>query len=292
MRRRHWPRGDPARTAGTPPRSASSRSLARLSLTVTAALAVMAVGCGRDDEPEPAPPPPSPSVSPGFVVLSDVDRRILTDIRYATAYNFIGRRVDGYQEPLCLLTRRAAEALRRVQEAALAVGRSLKVYDCYRPQRATEDFLNWAGQPGQDAMKAEFYPRVAKAELVDRGYLGAPSAHSRGSTVDLTLVDVPPPEQARFEPGQPLLACTAPRAQRFPDNSVDMGTGFDCFDPLSHTDSDRVGPVAGENRRQLRQLMADGGFVGYDREWWHFRYRDEPWPDTYFDLPVTRSSAG
>ncbi|MFB9849923.1 M15 family metallopeptidase [Micromonospora andamanensis] len=248
-----------------------------------------AVGCGRD-EPRPPSSPSAPS-GPGFVALSDVDQRILTDIRYATGHNFVGRRIDGYQEPLCLLTARAADALRGVQDAALAAGRSLKVYDCYRPQRATDDFLNWAGQPGQDTMKAAFYPRVAKAELVDRGYLGAPSAHSRGSTVDVTLVDMPAPEQARYVPGQPLVACTAPRPQRFADNSVDMGTGFDCFDPLSHTDSDRVGPTARENRRQLRQLMTDGGFVGYDREWWHFRLRDEPWPDTCFDLPVTRSSA-
>jgi zinc D-Ala-D-Ala dipeptidase len=278
----------------------SPRTLARVGLTVTATLAMVTGGCGQSDEPQPAPPPApppaspsvSPSVSPGLVVLSAIDDRILTDIRYATAYNFVGRRVDGYQEPLCLLTARAAEALRRVQDAALAVGRSLKVYDCYRPQRATDDFLDWAAQPGQDAMKAEFYPRVAKTELVDRGYLGAPSAHSRGSTVDLTLVDLSTSDRARSEPGQPLVPCTAAYAQRSADNSVDMGTGFDCFDPLSHTDSDRVGPIARHNRRQLRQLMTDGGFVGYDREWWHFRYRDEPWPDTYFDLPVTRSSAG
>ncbi|GIJ20768.1 D-alanyl-D-alanine dipeptidase [Micromonospora lutea] len=221
-----------------------------------------------------------------------MDHRILTDIRYASAYNFLGRPVDGYQQPLCLLTARAAAALRGVQDAALAVGRSLKVYDCYRPQRATDDFLNWVGQPGRDAMKTAFYPRVPKTELVDRGYLGAPSAHSRGSTVDLTLVDVPAPDQARHVPGQPLVACTAAHRQRVTDNSVDMGTGFDCFDPLSHIDSDRVSVTARENRRQLRQLMTDGGFVGYDREWWHFRYRDEPWPDTYFDLPVARSSTG
>ncbi|BCJ62486.1 M15 family metallopeptidase [Micromonospora endophytica] len=256
---------------------------------MVAGVALAVAGCGRD-EPRPPPSPSAPS-GPDFVVLSDVDQRILTDIRYATAYNFIGRPVDGYQEPLCLLTTRAAEALRGVQDAALAVGRSLKVYDCYRPQRATDDFLHWAGQPGQDAMRVAFHPRVAKAELVDRGYLGAPSAHSRGSTVDVTLVDVPAPEQPRYVPGQPLAACTAPQAQRFADNSVDMGTGFDCFDPSSHIDSDQIDPTARENRRQLRQLMTAGGFVGYDQEWWHFRYGDEPWPDTYFDLPVTRSSA-
>ncbi|NLU78590.1 M15 family metallopeptidase [Micromonospora sp. HNM0581] len=261
---------------------------------MVAALLVVTGGCGPGGGPTPAPPSspvPAPSVSPGFVVLSDVDDRILADIRYASADNFLGRRVDGYQEPLCLLTAPAAAALRRVQDAALAVGRSLKVYDCYRPQRATDDFLHWAGQPGQDAMKTAFYPRVPKAELVARGYLGAPSAHSRGSTVDLTLVDLPATEPDQRRPAEPVVECVVATSQRPADNSVDMGTGFDCFDPLSHTDSEQVGPVAVENRRQLRRLMTDGGFVGYDREWWHFRYRDEPWPDTYFDLPVTRSSA-
>ncbi|WP_433528042.1 M15 family metallopeptidase [Micromonospora sp. CA-263727] len=269
--------------AGAPRRGGPAR---RLLVGVAVALVAAAgAGCTR---PEPAPRP-APT-RPGLVVLSDVDSRIRSDIRYATAHNFVGRRVDGYPEALCLLTAPAAEALRRVQDAALAAGRSLKVYDCYRPQRAVEDFQTWARHTDEQQMKAEFYPRVAKSELFDRGYLGAPSAHSRGSTVDVTLVEVPVPEQPGYLPGQPLVACTAPRDQRFGDNSVDMGTGFDCFDPLAHTDSPGIGDAARENRRLLRQLMTDGGFVGYDREWWHFRLRDEPWPDTYFDLPVTRSS--
>ncbi|MFI7576169.1 M15 family metallopeptidase [Micromonospora sp. NPDC049497] len=225
-----------------------------------------------------------------FVVLSDVDPRILTDIRYATAHNFVGRPVAGYAEPLCLLTRTAAEALRRAQDAALARGRSLKVYDCYRPQRAVDDFITWARQPGQDRMRAEFHPRVAKSDLFARGYIGAPTSHSGGSTVDITLVDVPPRSQPAFDPGQPLVSCTAPQRQRFPDNSVDMGTGFDCFDPLAHTGSTEVTGPARDNRRMLGRLMSDAGFVNYDSEWWHFRHRDEPWPDRYFDLPVARSS--
>ncbi|MEV6815224.1 M15 family metallopeptidase [Micromonospora sp. NPDC051296] len=259
------------------------------------ALGVVALMVGAGCTRPATEPPPSPSPAParpGFVVLSDVDPRIRTDIRYATAHNFVGRPIDGYPEALCLLTGPAAVALRRVQDVALAAGRSLKVYDCYRPQRAVDDFVTWAGQPDEQATKAEFYPRVAKPELIGRGYLGVPSTHSRGSTVDLTLVEVPTPEQPGYVPGQPLVACTASRDRRFPDNSVDMGTGFDCFDPLAHTDSSRIGDPARENRRLLRQLMTDGGFVGYDREWWHFRYRDEPWPDTYFDLPVARSSTG
>ncbi|WP_091107220.1 M15 family metallopeptidase [Micromonospora citrea] len=273
------------------------------------AVAALASACGRPGPPPAPSPPPSPSppaapsvsVSatptaagaprlPGFVVLTDVDSRIRTDIRYAGAHNFVGRPVAGYPEPLCLLSRQAAEALRRVQDAALARGRSLKVYDCYRPRRAADDFVAWSKQPGEQRMKAEFYPRVAKSKLFDEGYVGAPTAHSRGSTVDVTLVDVPTPAQAPYAPGQPLVSCTAPRGQRFGDNSVDMGTGFDCFDPLAHTDSPRITGVARDNRRLLRQLMTDAGFVNYDREWWHYRYRDEPWPDTYFDAPVARSS--
>ncbi|MCM0676327.1 M15 family metallopeptidase [Micromonospora phytophila] len=256
----------------------------------------MAAGCDRPAATPERPPTPVPSATvtatpPGFVVLSDVDPRIVHDIRYATAHNFVGRPIAGYPEPLCLLTRRAAEALRRVQNAALARGRSLKVYDCYRPRQAVDEFVAWAKQPDDQLTKAEFYPQVAKSALFADGYVGAPTSHSRGSTVDLTLVDVPTPEQPPYAEGQPLVSCTAPRAQRFPDNSVDMGTGFDCFDPLAHTDSPRVTGAARDNRRMLRQLMTAGGFVNYDHEWWHYRYRNEPWPDTYFDLPVARSSA-
>ncbi|PZF83958.1 D-alanyl-D-alanine dipeptidase [Micromonospora deserti] len=258
-------------------------------------IAALAPGCDRPAPPPPGPTAPAPGPTPrlpGFVVLTDVDPRIRTDIRYATAHNFVGRPVAGYPEPLCLLTRQAAEALRRVQDAALARGRSLKVYDCYRPEPAVDDFVAWAKQPDEQQMKAEFYPRVAKSELFDQGYLGAPTSHSRGSTVDLTLVDVPTPDQPGYVPGQPLAPCTADRRERFPDNSVDMGTGFDCFDPLAHTESPRVAGPARDNRRLLRQLMSEGGFVNYGREWWHYRYLDEPWPDRYFDAPVARSSLG
>ncbi|MEV5766894.1 M15 family metallopeptidase [Micromonospora sp. NPDC052213] len=283
---------DRAGRAGRRPRGAAARAVA-----VVVVVAALVPACTR---PGPSPAP-SPSVSaaptapatprpPDFVVLTDVDPRIRTDIRYATAHNFVGRPVAGYPEPLCLLTRRAAEALRRVQDNALARGHSLKVYDCYRPRRAADDFVAWAKQPGEQQMRAEFYPRVAKSKLFDEGYIGAPTAHSRGSAVDLTLVGVPTPTQAPYAPGQPLVSCTAPRGQRFGDNSVDMGTGFDCFDPLAHTDSPGITGTARDNRRLLRQLMTDGGFVNYDREWWHYRYRDEPWPDTYFDVPVARTS--
>ncbi|MER7458746.1 M15 family metallopeptidase [Micromonospora sp. NPDC126480] len=256
------------------------------------AVVALAAGCPA---PEPSRPPPSSPAAPrlpGFVVLADVDPRIRADIRYAGGHNFVGRPLAGYDEPLCLLTRPAAEALRRVQDAALARGLSLKVYDCYRPQPAVDDIVTWAGRPGQERTKAEFHPRVPKSELFDRGYVSAPTAHSRGSAVDLTLVDAGSPGPAPYSPGQPLVACTAPAGQRFADDSIDMGTGFDCFDPLAHTDSARVSATARANRHLLRDLMTREGFVNYDREWWHYRYRDEPYPDRYFDAPVARASVG
>ncbi|MCX4472152.1 M15 family metallopeptidase [Micromonospora sp. NBC_01655] len=247
--------------------------------------ALLLAGCSAPERPAPAPPPPA-----GFVVLSDIDSTIGSDIRYATAHNFVGRPIAGYREPLCLLTRPAAEALRRVQQAARATGHRLKVYDCYRPQRAVDDFVAWAKRPGEEQAKAEFYPGVAKSRLFAEGYLGAPTAHSRGSTVDLTLVVDPPPGQRPYVPGEPLVACTAPKDDRFPDNGVDMGTGFDCFDPRAHTADGRVTGAARDNRELLKRLMVDGGFTNYPREWWHYRYDDEPYPETYFDFPVARPS--
>ncbi|MET7964663.1 M15 family metallopeptidase [Micromonospora zamorensis] len=278
---------------------------------VVLALAALLGGCSRP-EPRPAPvasqptsvsPSPAPaSVSPpaptpgerlpGFVVLTDLDPRIHADIRYATPHNFVGRPIAGYREPLCLLTREAAEALRRVQDAALAGGHSLKVYDCYRPQPAVDDFVAWSKRPGEQQTKAEFYPDVAKNRLFAEGYIGAPTAHSRGSTLDVTLVDEPAASQPPYRVGQPLVACTAPRGQRFADNSIDMGTGFDCFDSRAHTADPRIRGTARDNRRLLQRLMTDGGFVNYDREWWHYSYREEPYPDTFFAAPVARSSVG
>ncbi|MEU8165250.1 M15 family metallopeptidase [Micromonospora sp. NPDC049004] len=242
--------------------------------------------------PTPTPTPTATGGLPGFVVLTDVDPRIHADIRYATAHNFVGRPIAGYPEPLCLLTRQAAEALRRVQDAALAGGHSLKVYDCYRPQPAVDDFVAWSKRPGEQQTKAEFYPDLAKDRLFADGYIGAPTAHSRGSTLDLTLVDEPPADQPAYVPGQRLVPCTAPAGRRFADNSIDMGTGFDCFDVRAHTDDAHVTGTARDNRQLLRRLMTAAGFVNYDREWWHYSLRDDPHPRTYFAAPVARSSVG
>ncbi|WP_308195477.1 M15 family metallopeptidase [Dactylosporangium sp. AC04546] len=235
-------------------------------------------------------PPPSPSVSPaalpaGFVALSDVDSSILSDIRYSTAHNFVGRPVTGYLRPRCLLTRQAAEALHRVQQSALARGYSLKVYDCYRPQQAVDDFVRWSADADQ-RMKGEFYPEVDKSALFDDGYIGGPTAHSRGSTLDLTLVALPAREQPAYRADDPLAPCTDPVDQRFPDNTVDMGTGFDCFDPLAHTAAPGVSAAERGNRSLLVGLMSGGGFANYAKEWWHYTLNDEPFPDTYYNFPV------
>ncbi|MFF5233392.1 M15 family metallopeptidase [Dactylosporangium sp. NPDC000521] len=241
------------------------------------------------DTSPPAPPSPSTAAAaqlpPGFVSLPDIDPSILTDIRYATAHNFVGRPIAGYQRPRCLLTRQAAEALHRVQTTALSKGYSLKVYDCYRPQQGVDDFVHWATTADQ-RMKAEFYPEVDKSVLFDDGYIGGPTAHSRGSTMDLTLVATPSRAEPSYRTGEPLLPCTAPAAQRFPDNSIDMGTGFDCFDPLAHTITAGLSGLARNNRALLTGLMAQGGFTNYPKEWWHYTLDNEPYPSTYYDFPV------
>ena len=219
-----------------------------------------------------------------LVSVSDVDSTIIVEARYFGRHNFIGRPITGYEAPKCLLTPAAARALAAVQEDVRGYGLSLKTYDCYRPQRAVDDFVRWARATSDTAMKAEFYPAVDKQNLFRDGYIAERSGHSRGSTVDLTLVPVPVPEQPEYRPGDALRDCRSPA--RYADNTLDMGTGYDCFDPLSHTANPAVGSMAARNRLLLRLAMERHGFSNYANEWWHFTLRDEPYPDTYFDLPV------
>jgi D-alanyl-D-alanine dipeptidase len=220
-----------------------------------------------------------------------VDSTILQDIRYYGDHNFLGRRVNGYLEPLCVLPLPTAEALHRVQVNALAEGYSLKVYDCYRPARAGADFAGWARDPTDQKTKAEFYPGIDKSQLFGLGYIGSgATSHSSGSAVDLTLVPVPTPSQRPYAPGEALVPCTAAAGQRFPDNSIDMGTGFDCFDSLSHTVDSRITGTPRDNRVRLRRLMGTGGFVNYDREWWHYDLANPPYPGQYFNFPVARAA--
>lgn len=226
----------------------------------------------------------------GFVFLRDVDPSILEDIRYYSAHNFMGRRVEGYNYPACVLTEQAASALSQVQSSAAQHGYSLKVYDCYRPQRAVDDFVRWANNSYDTLTKLEFYPTIDKLSLFPE-YIATKSGHSRGSTMDLTLVQLPAKAQEEYLPGQPLVPCFSNTNHRFKDNSVDMGTGFDCLNALAHTANVKSGSVQEQNRQLLLRLMSQQGFVNYADEWWHFTMTAEPFPSEYFDFPIQRECA-
>ena len=245
-------------------------------------VAAAALSPGVAEAARPAPP--------DFVALRSVDPTIPQDIRYATPHNFTGRVVDGYVSPTCLLTTPAARALHRVQQGLVRRGYSLKVYDCYRPQRAVDRFVAWSEDPREQSMKAEFYPEIDKSQLFADGYIARRSGHSRGSTVDLTIVKLPAAPTRAYRTGERLASCYAPRPQRFPDASIDMGTGFDCFDARAHTLDPRIQGTARTDRLMLKNAMEGAGFTGIPEEWWHFTYRSEPYPDTYFDFPVAPAS--
>ncbi len=197
-----------------------------------------------------------------FVDVSSLAPGLLAEMRYATAHNFVGQPIDGYERPVCYLTRPAASALAQVVADLAPRGLTIKVYDCYRPVRAVQHFVRWARNLGDQKMKAEFYPHVDKSTLFRDGYIASQSGHSRGSTSDLTL--------ARISDGQPL----------------DMGTPFDFFSTQSWPADRTVGTEAQKNRALLAQAMERRGFRPYDKEWWHFTLRHEPYPQTYFDFPV------
>jgi D-alanyl-D-alanine dipeptidase len=258
---------------------------------VTSIVALVAVTVGSACAPARTAAAQPESVAPSdFVSLREFDPTVLQDIRYFTPHNFTDAGVDGYRAPLCILTRVAAEALRLAQQQLIARGYTLKVYDCYRPQRAVDEFVSWAQDARDQRMKAEFYPRIDKSTLFRDGYIDSRSGHSRGSTVDLTVVRLPALPTPAYIAGEPLVDCTAPASARFPDNSIDMGSGFDCFDPLAHTLDPRIQGEQLANRLLLKDIMQAQGFVNYPNEWWHFTYQPEPYADTYFDFPVEQSS--
>lgn len=211
----------------------------------------------------------APDTVPDLVDVRGIEPSIRVDMRYAGSDNFVGTRVEGYEAPVCLLARPAAEALAEVQRSLAHDGLGLLVYDCYRPQRAVDHFVRWAADTADVRTKAQHYPDVPKSRLFEEGYIAERSGHSRGGTVDLTLVREPAPGEAA-EAAAPL----------------DMGTPYDFFDPRSHTESPDVGDEALANRLRLREAMEAGGFRNYEAEWWHYTLRDEPYPDTYFNLPV------
>ena len=197
-----------------------------------------------------------------FVSVGEYIPDVLLDVRYYSTYNFVGARIDGYESPIVLLTRQAADALRLVNADMLSQGYRLVLYDGYRPQRAVDHFARWAEDLSADAMKPVFYPDVDKADLFEQGFIARRSGHSRGSTIDLTLLD----------------AATG--------QLVDMGGPFDFFGELSHPDYAGVTPAQQANRMRLREAMLKHGFKPLSTEWWHFTLVNEPYPDTYFDFPV------
>jgi D-alanyl-D-alanine dipeptidase len=221
-----------------------------------------------------------------FVDVQEVIPSIVLDVRYCTAHNFVGRRVDGYEAPKCYLTQTAAESLKRVQEELSQFSLSLKIYDGYRPQRAVDHFVRWAEDISDTLTKKEFYPTIDKRNLFRDGYIARKSGHSRGSAVDLTIVPVPVPDQERYVEGQDLCNCYLPAEKRFRDNSIDMGTGFDCFHALSWTANDQIGAQQRANRLLLKTVMEKHGFRNYEKEWWHYSLQDEPFPDTYFNFVI------
>lgn len=221
-----------------------------------------------------------------FVDITEVIDDILLEIRYAGDHNFLGTKVDGYLAPKCILTKPAAQALAAAQKDLRPFSMTLKIYDCYRPQQAVDHFVRWARDIDDTKTKKEFYPTVNKQHLFRDGYIDSRSGHSRGSTVDLTIVPLPAPVQPLYIAGRPLKECTLPAGVRFADNSLDMGTGFDCFDTLSHPDNPDIGPSQRAHRLLLKTLMEKHGFRHYDKEWWHFTLVNEPYPDTYFNFPV------
>ena len=235
----------------------------------------------------PAPALAGSALPKDFVYLRDIDPTIVQDIRYAGSHNFVGRPIKGYLAAECILSEPAANALEKVQSKLAEKKLSLIVWDCYRPERAVDDFLQWSKDPTHSEMKTEFYPRSDKEKLFTLGYLARRSAHSRGSTVDLGIVraasSLAPPNAS-----QPLKSCTSPKGERFEDGTLDFGTGYDCLDVLANTSNALVGEVALHNRQTLKSYMEEAGFRPYAKEWWHFELADEPFHDG-FDFEVSAS---
>lgn len=194
--------------------------------------------------------------SGAFVNLTEIDPSILLDIRYATPHNFVGRRIQGYLAPKCLLTRQAADALKKIQSELRKENQTLRIYDCYRPHKAVQDFLAWFKEPDHSQQKEIYYPHIEKETLFRDSYLSSKSAHSRGSTVDITV------------------------------DGLDMGTPFDFFDPLSHTLTTGISPLQRENRQYLKRKMEKAGFKNLPTEWWHYTLVSEPFSEDSFDFDI------
>jgi D-alanyl-D-alanine dipeptidase len=199
----------------------------------------------------------------GFIYLDQASPTILTQLRYFSSNNFIGRSVQGYLANRTILTEPAAAALSNIQKELNIYGLGLLIFDAYRPQQAVNNFVHWAKDAADTKTKSQYYPNVDKRDLFKEGYIAEKSGHSRGSTVDLTIVQL--------------------------GNSVkplDMGSSFDYFGPQSWPDYANITSQQKANRLLLRTIMMKYGFAPYNKEWWHFTLIDEPFPETYFDFLV------
>jgi|SRR5690242_8152396 len=205
-----------------------------------------------------------------FVYLRDIDPSIIQDLRYATSNNFAGRPLAGYQAGECVVKREVGLRLKAVQQELAQQKLSLKMFDCYRPTRAVLDMLEWSRNGRETPAERRYNPAFPKTELFARGYVASRSGHSTGSSLDLTLVDLTANNSAIFDPTKNYADCTAPAAQRAPEGSVDMGTGYDCSDVKSHTASPAITPEQRKWRDTLVAAMRKQGFLNYFREWWHF----------------------
>ena len=234
-----------------------NRSMRKTPLAVIQAAALLAVPAVLANE--------RPALPDGFVYLDHAVPDLVMDLRYITEHNFVGEPIDGYRHGHAVLSVPAADALAKVQAALRPFGLGLKVFDAYRPQRAVDHFVRWGTDLGEQRTKPHYYPDVDKQDLFKEGYIAARSGHSRGSTVDLTLV-------SRDENGRVL--------------ELDMGSPFDFFGPVSSPHSPQVHAQQRANRMLLHKLMRAHGFTPYALEWWHFTLENEPWPDTYFDFPT------
>ncbi|MFY0603428.1 MAG: M15 family metallopeptidase [Flavobacteriaceae bacterium] len=218
------------------------------SIVVSIAIILFTFGCTKLPE--------------SFVYLNNIDASIKTELRYLSTNNFIGKPIDGYKREVIIVTMPTAKALAKVQKELLKEELSLKIYDAYRPQQAVDHFVRWAKVLNDTLMKSQYYPNVAKKDLFTLGYIASKSGHTRGSTVDLTIID--------SKTGKEL----------------DMGSPYDFFGKESHPFYKEINATQKKNRLYLRGLMLKNGFKPYENEWWHFTLKEEPFPKKYFNFPI------
>ncbi len=204
----------------------------------------------------------SQTLPKGFSYVSEIDATIKKELRYATSNNFIGKPIDGYLKDSLIISTPAAKALKEIQTKLMLSGLSLKIFDAYRPQQAVDHFVRWAKVMNDTLMKQLYYPDVQKSELFTLGFIASKSGHTRGSTVDLSIVDVKT------------------------NKEVDMGSSYDFFGEKSHPFYKKITEAQMKNRMLLRTIMIKNGFIPYDNEWWHFTLKDEPYPTTYFNFLI------